>query len=362
MTTTRRFEYVPALDGLRGIAIILVMLDHAEIRTFPGSGNVGVTLFFVLSGFLITTLLLEERERTGRIDLRAYLMRRGFRLLPALAVLVVVVSILMVLMGRATEIGGDVIPTLLYFMNWEKVAGEDPGLLSHAWSLGIEGQFYLVWPMALLGLLALTRRRPLTAAAIVGCVVVAIAVWRLVLWAPDSLDRVYWSTDTRADALLLGCALALLFRRHRVTPGSAAMALAALGLGAVTVFSSEESFALLGLTIVTMASGVLVAGAQSGSVAARVLAWRPLVYVGGISYGLYLFHRPIMRLGTSLGTDGALLPVAIMVVLSFAAAWLSWKYVESPVLRWSRHAAARNRTPVPTAPTLTPQPAQINRR
>lgn len=102
--------------------------------------------------------------------------------------------------------------------------------------------------------------------------------------------------------------------------------------------------------------------AQSRSVAARALAWRPLVYVGGISYGLYLFHRPIMRLGTSLGTDGALLPVAIMIGLSFAAAWLSWKYVESPVLRWSRRDAARNTTPVPTAPRLAPQLAEVDRR
>ena len=154
------------LDLLRAAAISSVLLFHC--LPFYATGGIlgalsqlreaawcGVDLFFVLSGFLITTLLLEEQARFGRVSFRRFYWRRALRLLPALAALLVVVALLLAVTGRSREIFGDVVPVLLYVMNWTTVAGHNPGLVSHTWSLSIEEQFYFVWPVVLVGTLAI---------------------------------------------------------------------------------------------------------------------------------------------------------------------------------------------------------------
>jgi peptidoglycan/LPS O-acetylase OafA/YrhL len=173
---------------------------------------------------------------------------------------------------------------------------------------------------------------------------VLIAAWRAALWSPGSYDRVYWSTDTRADALLIGSGLAVLCALRPLTVPTWLTWVAAGTLAALVVFGTVEGLALIGLLVVAFASAVLVAAAIGDSPVARLLGWRPLVYIGSISYGLYLFHRPIMRLGASVDVAW---PVAfgLMAALSLGVAWLSWRYVERPFLRLkrrSRPAAGRS--------------------
>jgi peptidoglycan/LPS O-acetylase OafA/YrhL len=158
------------------------MAEHAGIGIAAGAGNVGVTIFFVLSGFLITTLLLEEHARNGRLSLRRFYWRRALRLLPALGALLGVVIVLMSVAGRTSEIAGDVIPALFYFTNWATVAGNNQGLLTHVWSLSIEEQFYLVWPVLLIGILALGRGRIRWVAGLLVVVILSGIALRFLLW------------------------------------------------------------------------------------------------------------------------------------------------------------------------------------
>lgn len=338
-----RMPYRPGLDGVRAVAIVIVLLDHAGFGPFPNSGNVGVTLFFVLSGFLITTLLLEEWTIHRHSDLPAFVMRRALRLLPALGVLLVGVSLLMVLVGRADEVARDVLPTLLYMMNWVKVAGEDPGYLSHAWSLSIEEQFYIAWPPLLIGLLIVARDRLSWSAAVVIAAAIAVAAWRVMLWTPDAIDRVMWATDTRADALLVGCGAALMARSRPMRIPAAAGWAAILALLVILLLSDMASFATDGLAIVAATGVVLIlAATQNGSVA-RALSWQPLVFIGSISYGLYLFHRPIMRVVSGMGLEGQVVPMLAAATLSIGVAWVSWRYVERPMLRFKHRWATSGR-------------------
>jgi peptidoglycan/LPS O-acetylase OafA/YrhL len=230
-------------------------------------------------------------------------------------------------------------------MNWTKAIGEDPGLLSHAWSLSIEEQFYIAWPIVLLGCLVLSRGRLLPIAASVMAMTVVIALWRGMNWSPDAFDRVYWATDTRADALLIGCAAAIFISTRPITAPLVVAVCAAIAVAAVMFLSNVATLAVFGLAVVAIASVVLIVAVMHEGPVERVLSWQPLVYIGTISYGLYLFHRPIMRLGTSLGVEGQIVPVLVMVLLSFAAAVLSWRFVEQPFLRLKakRWAARRRR-------------------
>ena len=328
-----RLGHRPALDGLRGFAILLVMADHAGIGIASRAGNLGVTIFFVLSGFLITTLLLEERARHGRISLPRFYWRRALRLLPALAVLLGVVAVLMGVAGRTGEIGGDVIPALFYFMNWATVAGNNPGLLSHTWSLSIEEQFYLVWPVLLIGILALSRGRVRWVVGLLVVVILTAIVLRFILWTGEGVYlRVYFGTDTRMDALAIGCLLAVAFRRRPVAVPPLAMAGLAAVIPITAWTTNDESLATIGFAVTALAAAGLVAGAAMGN-GQRVLAWRPLAYLGIISYGLYLWHRPVMRTFTDSGLGGVPWAVAVMFAVSIALAFVSRRFIEDPFLR-----------------------------
>ncbi len=328
-----RLGHRPGLDGLRGFAILLVLADHSGIEIASGAGNLGVTIFFVLSGFLITTLLLEERARYGRVSLRRFYWRRALRLLPALVVLLGVVAALMGVAGRAGEVAGDIIPALFYFMNWTAVAGNNPGLLSHTWSLSIEEQFYLVWPVALLGVLAIGRGRLGWVIGLLVGVILAAIVLRFLLWAgPTAYYRVYVGTDTRMDALAIGSLVAVAFTRRPITVPPLAMAALAATIPITLWMTNDESMATIGLAVTAFAAAGLVAGAATGA-GERVLAWRPLVYLGIISYGLYLWHRPLMRAFTDSGLGGVPWAVAMMFALAIALAFLSRRFVEDPFLR-----------------------------
>jgi peptidoglycan/LPS O-acetylase OafA/YrhL len=340
----------PGLDGLRGFAILLVLADHSGIGIAAGAGQLGVTIFFVLSGFLITTLLLEERARSGRVSFRRFYWRRALRLLPALAALLGVVALLLAVAGRAGEIAGDIVPVLFYVMNWTTVAGHNPGLLSHTWSLSIEEQFYFVWPVVLIAMLAIARGRLLWVAALLIGVTLTATVLRVLLWeGPAAYYRVYEGTDTRMDALAIGCLLAIAFVRRPVVVPPIAMAAMAAAILITLRTTTVESMATIGLSVTALAAAGMVAGAAMGS-ADRVLAWRPLAYLGVISYGLYLWHRPVMRAFTESGLGGVPWAVAVMFALSIGLALLSRRLIEDPFLRLKdRYFSSTAGTTAPSA-------------
>jgi peptidoglycan/LPS O-acetylase OafA/YrhL len=316
--------YRPALDGLRGAAILAVLAWHVGLPGITGAGQAGVTLFFVLSGFLISAILIEEHELTGRIDLRRFYRNRAARLLPALLVLLLAAS-LMVAIARPPGGAIAIFAALVYVANWLQAWQVNLFPLQHTWTLSIEEQFYLAWPL-LLSLLLVVRRRWAFYAVVAGFV--ASTALRF-FFAPWAQDRALWGTDVRADALLAGCALALVITRRPIRAPSA-LVVAAIGLfGAVVIFGSPPVLLAGGLTALSLSSAVLVL--RTATMASSVLAWRPLRWVGSISYGLYLWH-PFLFNAFPAVPRPALAGLAVLV----AAASSRW--VERPVMRWAKGA------------------------
>jgi peptidoglycan/LPS O-acetylase OafA/YrhL len=343
---------VAALDGVRALAVAGVVLYHAGVAWMPG-GFLGVDVFFVLSGFLITSLLLAERRTTGRIDLRAFWIRRARRLLPA-AFLVIAVSVLAVAVFFPADLGrtrADAIASFLYVNNWHQVfadlsyfaAFERPSLLQHLWSLAVEEQFYLLWPLAL-GL-CLTRIGTRNTVVVTAAAALASALLAAVLFTPG-LDpsRVYYGTDTHASGLLVGVVLAFLWPLGRLrTPrhGSAVLLLdaaAVLGLAGVVVamatWTDYEPWVYRGglLVLAAMAALLIAAVSHPACRAGRWLGAGPLRWVGERSYGIYLWHWPVMALtrpGIDVHAPRALLVLGqIAVTVALAAA--SYRWVERP--------------------------------
>ena len=368
--TREDLPYEPALDGLRAVAVLAVMLYHGQVAWSQG-GFLGVDLFFVLSGYLITSLLLAEHRRSGSIDLVRFWGRRARRLLPALFLVLLAVCVYSVVWARPTQRSSlrlDALSTLAYVANWRLALThqsyfaqyDDPSPLRHMWSLGIEEQYYLLFPLLLLGWLALSRGRTrlLRVALLVGAL--ASAAWMAHLYDP-ALDpsRVYYGTDTRAQALLVGAFLAvLMFDRPRElagprdrtyvrfgpfeipVPGWSTVGLAALGAFLVLVLVGRDLAPWLyrGGFLLTAVVGALIVAAATlapdGSVLRRFLSWSPLRAVGVISYGLYLWHWPVYVVLDPARTtmQGAAL-LAVRVAVTFALATLSYFLVERPIRR-----------------------------
>jgi peptidoglycan/LPS O-acetylase OafA/YrhL len=346
--TTLGARHWPALDGLRGVAVLLVVLYHARVP-FVRGGHVGVDLFFVLSGFLITTLLLRELDR-GRIDLVAFYVRRGLRLLPALVLFVVVCCAVVAFAGpdvyeRPTLHGAPFV--LAYVANLHQALGWGGGrlgLFDHTWSLAMEEQFYLVWPALLAGLVMVVGRRREHAAALLVGAALGLGVYRLWLAIGGAgWERLAYGPDTRADGLLIGCALALFLaspaaRDPRWLPSAALGSAAFLVLVAWRV-PADAPFMVwnMGWTLVAVAGGLLTWAAVSHA-SPRVhaaLSPRPLRATGRISYGLYLWHFLVVF---GLGAAGAWAwpwwaAAPVQVGLSLAVAWASFVLVERRFLR-----------------------------
>ena len=328
-----RLGHRPALDGLRGIAILLVLANHGFVPWFLWAGGaVGVAVFFTLSGFLITSLLLRDQETSGRIRFGRFYARRARRLLPGLLALIVVV------LGLGTVVDGilhwqTVAGTLGYSANWVMAAGPLPGdVLGHTWSLSIEEQFYLVWPVVF-GLLA--RRSLRLVLGVGGVVCVASLFERFVLFDPALADnwRIYFGTDTRADGLLYGCMLAVLMRSIRVE--RARPELVTLGLGGILWATALRGggLSVLGPTVVSLSTAAVIFGASQGA-GFRGLEWRPLRWVGERSYGVYLWHAPVaVVMGRLIGHDDWWVYAPALLAGSLVAAAASWTWVEQPFLR-----------------------------
>jgi peptidoglycan/LPS O-acetylase OafA/YrhL len=320
--------------------VLLVMANHARLPGFASGGDVGVTMFFVLSGFLITSLLAEERLDTGRIQLRAFYLRRMYRLLPALIVLMVGMCI--VAAAGSVRGSGTSLSTLprsllaagFFVANWFRVAGYDLGHFDHTWSLAIEEQFYLLWPAALVVLVpALLRRRRLVLAG-VAVVGLASVLERFALHASGaSYARTYFGTDTRADALLFGAVLALAFvGRHVPARPLIFLAAGSVGIAIACVLRGSGTWTP---TVAAVASVAVMTRLGSQLPHTSILEWGPLAATGRVSYGLYLWHVPIFaELLPHLPATGAGVPRALgLFALAFGVAAASYFLVERPFLR-----------------------------
>ena len=358
-----QLRYQPSLDGLRAIAIAAVVLYHATDFTFPATGLLGVDLFFVLSGFLITTLLLDEhRRRAGAVSLASFYRRRALRLLPAMLVLVAVFVAVASLVGDVREAVAGAAAGLGYVMNYALAAGHAgslPDELEHLWSLSAEEQFYLVWPLVLLGFFR--GRLGLAAwACATGIVIVQLRALDL-LATGASTQRVEFGIDTRSVSILTGCLLALLLaaRSGPVPRIPQRLELVAPVLFvALVVIDWKRSLFAGPLLVTALCSAVLVVQAlDRTSPVARALSIAPMVFLGRISYGLYLWHLPILA---AFGVMGAgLTPVAIpAVALAVAAATASYYLVELPFLRRKSRPAAHEERAAPPVPeaVVVPQP------
>ena len=346
--------YRPGLDGLRALAVAGVFLYHARPHSdgtgwLPG-GFLGVDLFFVLSGYLITSLLLVEWEHHHRIVLLRFWTRRARRLFPALVVVVLAALLLSAIFARA-DLGrtrNDAISSLFYFNNWHQIFANssyfvrmgNPSLLGHIWSLSVEEQFYVVWPLLLVPGLVLLGRKRLPLLVIAGIAGSATLMWLLYNPYGDP-SRVYYGTDTRAFLLLMGILLALVWpyieRIKRGLPLLELLGVAALGTTIylfATMQDYDPTFYRGGDLAASFCFAVLIAAvAHPESRLNPALGVAPLRWVGERSYGMYLWHLPIVLL-TRPGVDlswsgpGAVLGQAALVV---AAAALSFRYIEQPI-------------------------------
>ncbi len=369
-----RLGYRPGLDGLRAIAVTGVIMAHFWEWILPG-GFIGVDMFFVLSGFLITTLLLEEKDRTGRISLRYFYARRALRLLPALGLLLAVLAV-WAFLAEPSPLRNSTIKafpsTIFYYSNWYRgFFGNDVGALGHTWSLSLEEQFYILWPALTLVFLAYRRGlKFLLGACLVGITAAALLRWQLAErnFTEEATRRLI---KLRGDILLVGCALAIanvkgwlpqLSRRLvvLVTAGS----LAVLGYFGLLIRDGvhDPRFFQGGYTFVALACAVLVyrVVCQPSGVLVRFLSTRPLVFVGRLSYTLYLWHVPMRdivkpRLGV---LPSQLRPFAVLA-LTIVVSVLSFKLVEQPALRLKdRFTAKGSPPPPPPPPPPSPPPAE----
>ena len=358
------------LDGLRAIAVTTVIAFHFVPGLLPG-GYIGVDVFFVISGFLITTLLLRERAETGRIILRAFWLRRARRLLPALALVVLASSTAALVIGGdvLVRIGTQVLGAATFSYNWIGIASNasyfddtTPELFRNLWSLAVEEQFYLVWPVAIL-LLVLVRRRGIQLAIVATLALGSIAAMVALLSAGAPPTRLYYGTDTHSFGLAIGAGLALLMinnsPRHlewrRGTPLLLSVfgALATASLLFVSWWLAEDSELVFrgGLVLVAVLTALAIAGAVvPGSFLGRALDVLPLRVIGERSYGLYLWHWPVFVLATAALPEANTWVIAsIALVVTVTAATLSYRFVELPIRRLGFRGALRGALRAPGA-------------
>lgn len=346
MTLDSLGKNIPALDGLRAFAVLAVILLHGEVPFCKG-GFIGVEVFFVLSGFLITALLLLEAKAHGGIKLSHFYFRRALRLLPALVVMVGVVTPLALYFLPAewrTGILLDTLAALLYFQNW--AWGLDwlpPGIYGHTWSLSIEEQFYIAWPPVVVAMLFF-KLRPKGRATLTGVIALTALLWASYNAGKRPWQHSYFLTDLRIGSLLLGCFLATLIHAGAFArvPSKYIRASAALGLGALAfgVWIGDAYHAhyyrygipLVGIT--TSAVLLEILRAPEGSLG-QFLGKRALVWIGRRSYGIYLWHFPIIVPLKEWGWGWEAKTITALI-LTPVVAELSYRFVEMPFLRFKK--------------------------
>ncbi len=381
-----KVPYLPALDGLRALAVVAVMVYHANSAWLPG-GFLGVEVFFVLSGYLITLLLLAEHDRDGSIDLRSFWARRARRLLPALFAVLTLVAVVATLLRPETlgKVRGDIIAGFFYGSNWFQLwvgagyaASGDFAPLRHLWSLAVEEQFYLLWPLVMV---AITRRRVIRVGRVVlifvgsaivitllvallhhggpigECAVTPDAYWQISGRCFSIADVLYLSTPTRASGLLLGAAFAMVWRPNAVMRGQLGQRPARLdvvgifGLAGLALLVTKVHYLMADPSGAgTVADGSLMRGGflwtdfatlavlgalvHRRSTIGRVLSAPPLLWLGTRSYGLYLYHWPIYQIIRRVaGVPLSLIEFVLAMLVTVAVAEVSYRYLEMPIRR-----------------------------
>jgi len=356
--------YMPSVDGLRALAVLAVFFFHVGVAWMPG-GFLGVDVFFVISGYLITALLVSEFARRGFIDVTAFWLRRARRLLPAVAVLIGVVMLvaLFVTPGDVASLRGDAIFSLIYVNNWQQILTDQsyvevfgrPSLFRHLWSLSVEEQFYLLWPLICAAGLTQLGRRGLLAVVVAG--IVGSTALMGALHDPSVADgaRAFFGTDTRAAALLVGVALALVWhpselrwresrRAGRVLDGMALVAFVLLVHELLTAHDFDPAlYDSGGFLRVSIWTAILVAAfAHPASRVGWPLARPALLWLGVRSYGFYLWHWPVIALtrpGVDVPLEGAPL-ITLQLVVTLVLADISYRFVEQPFRRRAGSPAA----------------------
>ena len=365
---------VGALDGLRGLAVAAVLLYHSQFGWMKG-GFLGVSAFFTLSGFLITSLLVTQQREPSGIRLRTFWARRARRLLPA-----ALITIAGVLLFGATIAGpdqlrslrGDVLATLGYVANWRfYVTGQSyanlfasPSPVLHFWSLAIEEQFYVVFPLLVAFVAWISRGRRAVLGAVLGAGIIASLVASRALYASVGSSRVYYGTDTRAAELLVGALLAVILAGRvatdRPVPPLARTVATAGGIGALglmvwwwsTVDQTEPWLYRGGFVLHACCAAAVIAAVRVRGPLQRALSWRPLVGLGRISYGVYLFHWPIFLWLSADRTGLAAAPLlALRLAVTFTLAIASFVFVEQPILRGTWLRGAWPKLAIPAAGT-----------
>lgn len=352
LTRSRTFElgHRPSLDGVRGLAIIAVLAVHTT-HLFGWSllrgGSTGVDIFFVLSGFLITCILLEEWTSTGDINLRNFYARRALRLIPALILLVATLLVLsnwMFSPDEATQTRGTVPLALAYLTDFSASLWptKSLGALRHTWSLSMEEHFYLLWPPFLLLLLKTgCSKRALLALTI--SLALAVCFHRALLFQLTlSPARTYYGFDTRADSLLIGCAAAMAVS-FGFLPRLSRLNSLALGLIALCLVVTDFASPVMhrgGFTILAASTALLLINlvASEAGVLKSFLELRPLVWVGKISYGVYLWHYPVFKWLKYMNASWPL-KLALALLATFAVASFSFYVMEKPLLRLKKRFA-----------------------
>jgi peptidoglycan/LPS O-acetylase OafA/YrhL len=348
-----RFPYLPGIDALRALAVLVVFFYHSSVGWMPG-GFLGVDVFFVISGYLITSLLLREFRRGGHVRLGRFWLRRARRLLPAVGVLIAVTMIAAAIVepDRIEQLRGDAIASLAYFANWHFILGDQsyfdqfqrPSLFTHLWSLSVEEQFYLFWPLVFAAGMKLFGRGRLLLGVLVGALASVALAW--ILFDPGGdASRVYYGADTHAVGLLAGVALALVWspielRRRRTGPlvgpvldVVGVLALAYIVLSFLHVHDYDLALWHGGYLWLALVTALLLAVlAHPAAWLGALLGQAPVLWLGLRSYSFYLWHFPVLML-TRPGLDvslprGILLPLQLLAVLALAD--LSYRFVELP--------------------------------
>jgi len=363
--TTASFR-LPGLDGLRALAVTVVILFHLTPGALVG-GYIGVDIFFVISGFLITGLLLREKSETGGIRLGAFWKRRARRLLPALATLVLVCSSAAFLIGGdvLVGLGRQVLGALTFSYNWVALSGgasyfdeTTPELFRNLWSLAVEEQFYLVWPLLVLLLLLVPKRGLRLLLVLIAAVASASAM--ALLSFSENATRVYYGTDTHSFGLAIGAALAIATTGWSVRalewsraakfwlPVLGSIGVAGLIALAILLPADDPLAYRGGLVAVALLTALAIVGAVvPGGFLARLLDARPIRWVGERSYGLYLWHWPVFVLvvaglpALQLNPMGEWMLGAIALVITIVAATLSYRFIETPIRRGGYRATLR---------------------
>ena len=368
-TTGRRgLRYIPGLDGIRAIAVLAVLLYHADVPWMPG-GFLGVDIFFVLSGFLITSIVLTELDGTGRLDFKRFYIHRARRLLPAMFVVLALAAVLAAFLATdaAATVRRDILGALTYTTNWVYIFTDQsyfeatgrPPMLQHLWSLAVEEQFYLIWPAV--AVLAWRRggRTRVRNWALIGAFGSTALMLVISLMSgfpqPNDGSRVYFGTDTHAMGLLIGAALATIWMPDRLKTnlaGGAKTILNVAGFGGLALLvlimmntHSNASWLYWGgfLIFSGIAAIVIAAASHPASILGTVLGTQPLKYIGQRSYGLYLFHWPVfvvLRPELDVPLEG-FANLVLRFAITFGLAELSYRYIEMPIRRGQVRTAWR---------------------